>query len=190
MSIILETARAYVAAGLSVIPIRPDGAKRPDGMALPEEVDEVTGEVKHTWKPFQKRLATDAELTAWFADDTRGIAIVCGSVSGGLEVLDFDRGDLFEPWAKELEEKWPGLLAKLPQVLPPGGGRHVYYRVARPDPNTKLGESKGRKTWIETRGEGGYVLAPGSPGACHPSGGNYVHFAGPPITETPIIEGL
>src|SRR5207237_857955 len=37
-------------------------------------------------------------------------------------------------------------------------------------------------TLIETRGEGGYALAPGSPAACHPSGRTYDHIAGPPLT--------
>ena len=38
-------------------------------------------------------------------------------------------------------------------------------------------------TLIETRGEGGYALAPGSPPACHHTGRTWDHFAGPKLTE-------
>ena len=43
------------------------------------------------------------------------------------------------------------------------------------------------KTIIETRGEGGYFLAPGCPAACHETGRLYEHLAGPPLTEVPTI---
>src|SRR5439155_17035026 len=36
---------------------------------------------------------------------------------------------------------------------------------------------------IETRGEGGYALAPGSPGACHETGGEYRHLSGPKVSQ-------
>lgn len=78
----LELARGYRDAGISVIPIRVDGSKAP---------------AVATWKPFQSRLATDAELQAWFQRPA-GIALVCGRVSGGLEVIDFDDGSVFPAW--------------------------------------------------------------------------------------------
>src|SRR5262249_11528498 len=36
---------------------------------------------------------------------------------------------------------------------------------------------------IETRGEGGYALAPGSPPACHETSRTYEHIAGPTLTQ-------
>ncbi|CAN0343782.1 unnamed protein product, partial [Ectocarpus sp. 4 AP-2014] len=42
-------------------------------------------------------------------------------------------------------------------------------------------------TLIETRGEGGYALAPGSPASCHETGRQYVEFEGPSLTEIPTI---
>ena len=69
----LAAARRYRAAGLSVIPLRP----REKVPACP-------------WKPYAQRLPTDEELVHWFSDDSNNIGIVCGAVSGGLVVLDFD----------------------------------------------------------------------------------------------------
>jgi hypothetical protein len=172
---VLEIARAYAAAGLSVLPIRADGSKAP---------------ACASWKPYQRRRATAGELASWFAGDGPGIAIVCGAVSGNLEVLDFDDPGAFLRWEEGLEEKAPGLLRTLPQVATPGGGRHVYYRLpGPPEGNRKLLRGAGAKAFIETRGEGGYVLAPGSPPACHPTGGLYRHIAGPPLTDIPQLRG-
>ena len=181
---VLETACGYVDAGLSVIPVRADGSKRP---ALA------------SWKQYQSRRPTPEELQRWFVGSEYGIAVICGAVSGGLEVLDFDDGDAYRAWAAAMEANAPGALARLPRVQTPGGGMHVYYRVATPAGNQKLAEmtpqeaaqlkgDPGKRTLIETRGEGGYVLAPGSPAACHADGGLYRHVGGPPITEAPLID--
>src|SRR5262245_19640591 len=110
-STILEAAAQYTRAGLSVIPIRADGSKRP---ALP------------TWKEFQQRLATEDELARWFGgQDEVGIAVLGGD---GLEILDFDRPGLFEQFQELVEELAPGLVGRLPRVETPSGGVHVYYR--------------------------------------------------------------
>jgi putative DNA primase/helicase len=175
MGSVLDCARRYVAAGLSVIPVRADGSKRP---ALA------------SWKEFQERPAADGVLKAWFADDLRGIAIICGRVSGGLEVLDFETADAFAQWSVLIERQLPGLLARLPQVRTPSGGMHVYYRSGGPKGNAKLARAEAGKTVVETRGEGGYVLAPGCPPACHPTGGLYEHVAGPCLTAVPTLGEL
>ncbi len=194
MTATLEAARAYVAAGLSVIPIRADGSKAPDGGALPHEFDERTGLGKATWKPFQQRLPTDAELLSWFNIGSRGLAVIGGVVSGHLEVLDFDDAKTFDHWATAVSEMDWGLLQRLPVVYTPALGRHVYYRCPPPggvEGNQKLAcalDDHGRRTTLaETRGEGGYVLAPGCPPQCHSAGGSYHHAAGPPLTEVPSL---
>lgn len=160
-------ARKYLAGGLSVIPIRAGGGKEP---AVRE------------WKQFQRRLPGRAELRDWFMDrDDVGIAIIGGTVSGGLEIIDFDNIVLFKPWLAKLKKRRPGLAKKLVVVGTPRPGRHVYFRSRAAGANQKLArvqeQNAGRricwKTAIETRGEGGYVLAPPSPGTCHPSGRQY-----------------
>jgi hypothetical protein len=80
----------------------------------------------------------------------------------------------------------PGFLDRLPCVLTPKQGWHVYYRCQLIEGNQKLAESRERKTLIETRGEGGYVVAPGSPLACHPLKKPYQLIRGD-LTQIPTI---
>src|SRR5262245_19860794 len=77
---VLSAARDYVARGLSVIPIRPDGTKR-----------RAT-----EWKGFQKHLPSGTDLERWFGHGTAGIGIVCGVVSGNLLGLDFEAAAPYE----------------------------------------------------------------------------------------------
>ena len=87
-----EIATSYVDSGVSVVPLRLDGSKAP---ALP------AGGVNE----FKKRVATQEELAEWFSTD-KGIGLLGGPVSGGLEVLDFD-GDadrIFPAWHELVED--------------------------------------------------------------------------------------
>jgi hypothetical protein len=157
---LLQIARCYRAAGLSVVPVLADGSKRP---AL------------DSWDPFKERLATDAEMELWFGSgEVVGVGIVCGKVSGGLEVFDFDSRDAWEKW-KQLSAVRARLAAweSMPRVRTPSGGVHVYVRRSGPAGNRKLAKDPAGKTLVEVKGEGGYVVAPGSPPECHPSGGVY-----------------
>jgi hypothetical protein len=118
-----------------------------------------------------------------------GVAIVTGKASGGLEVLDFDRPEYFGQWRELVERQRPGLVDRLPIVRTPRPGCHVFYRCAAIGQNQVLARDSNRKVISETRGEGGYVLAPGCPPSCHPSGGTYEHQSGPPLTQIPKISG-
>jgi putative DNA primase/helicase len=189
---VLELALGYVAAGLCVLPIKPDGSKAP---ALA------------SWDEFKARLPTEAEVRRWFAaPKPLGVAIVGGAVSGGLLVLDFEFLDFHEEWAALVEAQAPGLVARLPLVRTPGkeeaGGRHTYVRtsgspvgtgklarVTRAEAQRRTGDP-GRITAVEVKAEKGYVLTCGSPAACHPSGRTYEHVGGPPITETPTLDAV
>jgi hypothetical protein len=177
----LDAALDYLKANLSIIPIRADGSKRP---ALP------------AWGLFQKRLASEKLVRGWWEDGSKGIGILCGAVSGNLECIDFDRADLFEPWRDLVETQAPGLVTRLCIVRTPRepAGYHVRYRCREtPIPGSmKLAQepaidsTTGKpnlRTLIETRGEGGYALAPGSPPTCHETGRTYNHIAGPRLTD-------
>jgi hypothetical protein len=179
---LFDGACAYTATGLSVMPIGAD--KRPATPALP--CNELN---KRTWKLFQEMIADPDQVRAMFGPDchpaVRGMAIVTGQVSGNLTVIDFDTledgSTLFECWRRRLEQVAPGLLNRLPIVQSPSGGWHVYVRCSTCAGNQKLAGSAKRQvtvvdettgepqtqwrmdTWIETRGEGGYVVAPPTP---------------------------
>jgi putative DNA primase/helicase len=153
---ILHEARRLVAAGLSVIPIRPDGSKRP---TVP-------------WKLYQMRLPTDAELVQWFQHQTVGLAIIGGAVSGHVEILDFEEASVFERFSILVEELCPGLITRLPLTETPADGRHCPYRCEQIEGNLKLAQRLGPErrpeVLVETRGEAGYAIIPPSPAACHP----------------------
>ncbi len=102
------------------------------------------------------------EVARLFRDGC-GLAVIGGKVSGNLECLDFDEPTLFQPFLEALEQIDPDLAAKLTvKVGTPSGGYHLVYRCAKPvDGNLKLAvgrDQDGKRTLIETRGEGGYFL--------------------------------
>lgn len=167
MNKMLAAARCFAEACFSVIPIRADGTKAP---AL------------SSWKDYQERQATEQEIEEWFSWDELGLAVVCGAVSNNLEILDFDEPGLYDQFAAICSDTGMGdLLDRLPLVETPSGGHHLYYRSAEPVAgNQKLAETGERKTRIETRGEGGYAIAPPSPAACHTDGRSYRFQRGRP----------
>jgi len=159
MNEILAHASRLTKSGLSVIPIRPDGTKAPDLL---------------TWKPFQDEIADPSTLENWFESGTNGLAVIGGAVSGNLEILDFDDPETAKEFGKLVEQEGrTELVKRLPLVRTPTGGVHVYYRCqSTVEGNLKLARKIGPgggpgDILIETRGEGGYVLAPGSPAKCH-----------------------
>ena len=166
----LSAALAYHAAGFSVIAIKADGSKAPD---VPQ------------WKTFQQTPPTESQLRHWFSSGApRGIGLIHGAVSGHSEALDFDQPGLYNQFADLCRQQGFGaLLDRIPLVETPSGGHHLLYRCTDPaGGNAKLAETADRKTLIETRGEGGYTLAPGSPAACHPASLPYCFQRGGPQT--------
>lgn len=123
-----EAAKRLVAAGLSVIPIRVDGSKAP---------------AVNSWKIFQSRQPFQQEIEGWFGKSELGIAVVCGTVSGNLEVFDFDDDaiTIFPFWCDLVESASPGLIERLPIIETPTGGKHVYARCSTIEGNLKLARS-------------------------------------------------
>jgi putative DNA primase/helicase len=171
-----EVAGYYVSLGLSVIPIKLDGTKAPACNELKLPINPETG--KHSWKAFQERLPTEAEVEDWFLNEDGeseyGIGIVCGEISGGLEVLDVEvklGGDKFKELQQLISEADSDLLSKLLRVRTPKGGFHYLYYSSVIEGSQKLAqkeiEPKRLETLIETKGEGGYIIAPGSPASSH-----------------------
>jgi hypothetical protein len=173
----LASAKAYAHAGLSVIPVRTDGTKAP---ALT------------TWKRYQEEAANDDQLDRWFAGTTNGVAIVWGNVSGNGEVIDFDEPGLYDLFAQECSDQGlSSVVEGMPLIETPSGGRHLIYRcIDRVEGNQKLAQRQIGdgvvETLIETRGDGGYTIAPGSPEACHPDGRPYRFLRGQSL-KIPVI---
>ena len=172
-----DAARAYHSAGLCVLPAR-----------MPEKRPAIG-----SWKDYQERLPTTVEVDAWFANAHPACCLICGAVSGNLELIDFDcAGEAFAAWSTLVTTEAPGLLDRLVVETSPSGGWHVVYRCTEAvSGNLKLAQRRedldgpaevvrfGKRykprtdrdgrwhlvlTLIETRGEGGLFLCAPSPG--------------------------
>lgn len=166
----LAAARAYVAAGLSVIPLE-CGSKHPDHNLLAL----TTGQSENYWAPEDHRAAwrvyttrqpTDAELVTWFAGSDAGVGIVGGAVSGGLVRLDLEHSFCLPTWWRLLRDdaQAAATVVQLPIVATPKGA-HVYFRMADPPGHDLLcsaGSGNELLVLSETQGEGCYCVAPPS----------------------------
>lgn len=126
-----------------------------------------------TWKRWQRTQAGKVQLKRWFArPEVTGIAVICGAVSGGLVVRDFDDLQAYESWA----QAHPKLAGTVPTVQTPRG-RHLYFRSAVPAPTTRLDDG-------DLQAERAYVAAPPS---LHPSGDCYQWLV-PPHDALPVLD--
>lgn len=142
-------ALAYAARGWSVIPIEVRG-KRP---LVP-------------WLEFQQRIATAAEIDAWYRHRGHAnVGIVTGRVSG-LVVIDVDPRHGGEESLRRLQQD-AGLFERTVEAETGGGGRHLYFA----HPGIPLQNRVGIAPGLDLRGDGGCVVAPPS---THSSGRRYV----------------
>ncbi len=144
-----NAALALADRGMAVFPVKPNGK-------LP------------TTKHGVKDATTDRTIIDnwWKGWPEQNIAIACGEPSGNLLVLDVDKkdDDDGEATLAKIEAQHGSLPATVEAIT--GGGRHLYFRTPTPLGNTvrKLGPG------LDTRGDGGYVIAPPS---IHESGRPY-----------------
>lgn len=130
------------------------------------------------WKRYQTEMITEADLQSQMADyRAKGVAVICGSISGGLEVIDIDTKYETYPLWEAIKSKIPlSIYNKLHIVQTRSKGYHLYYRCEEIEGNQKLAQRPPTeleasnnpqiKSYciIETRGEAGYVVAPPSVG--------------------------
>lgn len=196
----LAAALALHAAGCSVVAVRADGSKRPQG----------------DWKRAQTERAPEDLVRSWFSTGHPGVGVVCGSVSGGLEMLELEGRAVDEGILAQLVEILAGSgMTELWQRIStgwlersPSGGLHFHYLVTGGAPgNTKLASRLAREDeltdderdvvarhprkkilrgLIETRGEGGFVVTAPSHGPVHATGRPYELLAGGPATMPTI----
>jgi putative DNA primase/helicase len=178
-----DAALVWQLNGFSLIPIRVDGTKRP----------------ATRWSDYIVTAPTLEQVEQWWANGHQyGIAVICGSVSGNLEMTEIEgrafsydniteiRNLLDEAGHSDL---WDYLNSSSGYVeQSPSGGIHFLYRVGDHDVpgNTKIAHNEQLECLAETRGEGGYVIVAPTPGTCHPSGEPWRLVSGI-LGEVPVI---
>ncbi|WPU91830.1 bifunctional DNA primase/polymerase [Mucilaginibacter sabulilitoris] len=173
LSAVWSQVEKLILDGISVIPVR-------------DKDDEASVRLAKTpfgsWKKYQSQRVDKSELWALMEfHNTEAVGIVCGKISGNLEAIDVDvkyKTGIDAILFKDIKAIYPELFVKLRIHKTPSGGWHILYRVAdgeipgniklagREATNEELISSPKNKTYnfIETRGEGGYILAPPSLG--------------------------
>lgn len=152
-NLIIEKATEYIGCGLSVIPVKSD--KSP---------------AIRSWSPYQNKSMVTGEIQGYFSQqNVNGIGIVCGEVSANLEVIDVDlkydkSGLLAKEFPKLIKENLPEVFKKLVVAKTINKGLHLLYRCDVIEGNQKLAKNKEGEVLIETRGEGGYIVASPTPG--------------------------
>ena len=188
MTTVSDAARQWQLDGVSVIPIRTDHTKRPI----------------FKWAEYQTRPATLDEINTWWQNGHQyGLAVICGAVSGNLEMTEIEgravtKGQIDEIVAR-VELGAPDLWDLLTGPdgyfeQSPSGGLHLLYRIGDGDVpgNTKIAtrpdetQPHGVLCLAETRGEGGYVIVAPTSGLSHPSGRPWELLGGIP-GRVPVI---
>ena len=132
-----EKLRALWEQGIAVIPLQ---GKRPSFFLR--------------WKRYQKRLPTEATIESWQRAGFESYGIICGAVSGGLFVIDFDDAKLYAAFCRAFPHLSDG------RTVQTRRGYHVYLRADFP-------VAARRFQGCDIKGEVGYVVGPGSQVAGH-----------------------
>lgn len=152
----LVMARRLRTLGLSVIPVPRPRAGAPAGRPGDGKVPALA------WREYQTRLPTAIEIDAWFGAAPLNLAVITGEISE-VVVIDADDPDALRWCTRRLPyTPWQTQTAR---------GFHLWYRhpgvaVA----NRARLETRDGRLAIDIRGDGGYVIAPGS---LHASGAAY-----------------
>jgi hypothetical protein len=157
MTLLHSAVNRYRAEGLCLIPV-PYGTKDP----------------VISWTPYKTRQPTDEEINSWFNGHETNLAVVCGQISGGLVIIDFDQEDEFVFYADAFHKKTGSMLVNSTRLTHGSRGGHVWFRVRQPVKSSRFPN-------CEIRSDGNIVILPPS---LHPSGCHY-EIDNP---EVPIME--
>ncbi|MBA2724980.1 MAG: bifunctional DNA primase/polymerase, partial [Actinobacteria bacterium] len=170
----LDVALLAAREGLSVVPPKEDGSKAP----------------VESWKKYQTTRADETQIRDWYRNGRRGVGLVCGAVSGGLEMFEFEAGAIRAGLQDRFIELAEGtglgdVLAKIRSGYveqTPSDGIHVFWRCTEVEGNLKLARRVNDdgeiEVLIETRGEGGFAIIAPSSGSVHETGKPYVVVRG------------
>ena len=143
------------------------------------------------WSQYQVQLPTLGEMDEWWGNGHPfGLALICGGVSGGLEMTEIEgranTPQTFLDVANACDERgigdvWDTLTGPDGYMeQSPSQGVHFLYRISDHEVpgNTKIAAGTDGLCLAETRGEGGYVIVAPTSGVCHPSGEPWVKAMG------------
>lgn len=118
-------------------------------------IEKSTKDPAVKWKKYQTEYAKDEEIKEWFEKEDLNVGIVTGKLSN-LGIVDADGADGLTQLKK--------LGLHSPFTVITGSGKQLYYKLG------ELNNTVKKWTGLDTRGEGGYVVAPPS---VHPNGRKY-----------------
>jgi putative DNA primase/helicase len=187
-------------ADLCVVRAKTDGNKLPVNVPGFGRVDPATGKRGAGWKLFQEQRPTRETVAEWFADGHAGLGVVCGAVSGNLEMLELEGRAVREGLpdrlaelvkAAELDDLFARLVNGYMEQTPSDGIHWLYFvsgdvalpstkLAMRPKTDDELAADPKSKhhTLIETKGEGGFSVCAPSHGTTHKTGKPYVMVRG------------
>jgi hypothetical protein len=152
MKTILDNAKKYLGYQLSVIP---------------------TKELKNACcnkEPYNETRMDENEAEELFSQpDVSGIGIMCGKASHNLEVMELNcsrdrNGNLWAKFCTLVSQEMPELMRSMVIARTVNEGYQLYYRCEQSEGNKRLALNDSGQVLIEIKGEGGYVVAPPSPG--------------------------
>lgn len=133
---LIERAKRLAQAGYSVIPVHGNNAPaEPKRPAV-------------SWRIYQCRLASEAEIERGFINNVTALGIVCGRVSK-LLVIDFDDGLRYQRFCRHLPQYADTYTVKTKR------GFHLYYRTVEKVPSHQFDGG-------DIKAERSYVVAPPS----------------------------
>lgn len=170
-----KQAKEYIEAGLAVMPTKDskkDGLPKDPAVMVVNPIRSQPLTVEEFIELEEGRAIRGGEVKPW--GKAKGIAILTGAASGSLELLDVDTkydltGTLWSDLSKAIQSELPDLWPLLTISKTVRGGRHILYKCETISGNAKLAsrpatqeeQAKGetKHALLETRGEGGYLVA-------------------------------
>jgi hypothetical protein len=136
---LIKSALAARRSGVSTIPVTLPSKRPPKGLL---------------WKSRQEVLPDETTIRQDMAggNGDLGLAVIGGTVSGNLEIFDFDlSGEFYSPFISLVEDEAPDLINRLPIQQTMSNGSHVLLRC----PQTVIpGNKKLARKQIEVPGPG------------------------------------
>jgi len=141
----IKAIQKYYEMGLNVIPCRGKASIIP-------------------WSDYQSNQISADTISSYTNKKFDSCAITCGKGSGNVEVIDVDDPSVIDTLLANISDILENLYEDLWIAQTKSGGYHIYYRCNTIEGNQKLANDADGRVRIETRGQGGYVIAPPSPG--------------------------